>query len=92
VSWNEFLITIKNKKEIVSTAHISNEVDSDPAPGHTDYYWSDYKLINDRTIKVSDHKETDAGDDNGTSGIISIETWRILDNGKAISKQIKKTL
>ncbi|MEO8404340.1 MAG: hypothetical protein ABI480_07085, partial [Chitinophagaceae bacterium] len=92
VSGDEFLITIKNKKEIISTAHISDETDSDPGPGNPDYFWSDYKLINDRTIKVSDHKETNAGDDNGTSRITSTETWTILDNGKAIKKETKKTL
>jgi len=80
-NYDEFLITIKNKHDLVSNIHINDNDDRDLSFGNP-YYYTEYKLINDRKVKLLNHKIVGKEDGNEKDHIISIETWTIQSNGK----------
>jgi len=85
-SYDEFLLTIKNKKDIVSKIHISDLDDSDLSLDHP-YYYTEYKLINERKVKLFNHKEfveIEGGEEKDK--ILSIENWSLQDNGEVSKK------
>jgi hypothetical protein len=83
--YDEFLLTVKNKKEFVSKIHVSDQADSDLSPGHP-YYYTEYKLIDNRKVKLVNHKitGTEGGEENDK--ILSIENWTIQSDGQVLKK------
>jgi hypothetical protein len=86
VSLDKYLLIIKNKKDIVSKLHVSNESDSDVSEENPDYYYMKYKLINDRKIKLFNHEIRDYDRETEKDTIVSVENWLIQDNGMLIKK------
>ena len=84
-SFDEYLLTIKNKKAIVSHIHIKDEADSDLSPGNP-YYYSEYKLLGDRRVRVFNHKITASESGDEKNEILSVETWVIRDDGTVLKK------
>ena len=84
-SFDEYLLTIKNKKAIVSHIHIKDEADSDLSPGNP-YYYSEYKLLGDRRVRVFNHKITASESGDEKNEILSVETWLIRDDGTVLKK------
>ena len=85
VGSDEFLLTVKNKKHFVAKAHISNQYDSDVSKENPDYYYTEYQLIDDRKIKLLQHKmkDYDTGKEND---IVTVEYLSILGNGDILKK------
>ncbi len=85
VGSDEFLLTVKNKKHFVAKAHISNQHDSDVSKENPDYYYTEYQLIDDRKIKLLQHKmkDYDTGKEND---IVTVEYLSIQNNGDIIKK------
>ncbi|OQP65001.1 hypothetical protein [Niastella populi] len=85
VGSDEFLLTVKNKKHFVAKAHISNQYDSDVSQENPDYYYTEYQLIDDRKIKLLQHKmkDYDTGKEND---IVTVEYLSILGNGDILKK------
>lgn len=85
VSFDEYLLIVKNKNEIVSNVHIKDAADADVTENNKDYYYTEYQLVDNRKVKLFNHVvfnyDTDKEKDS-----ISIENWTVLDNGKAIKK------
>lgn len=84
-SLNEYLLTVKNKKELIAMVHLLNNVDADPSEKRPDYYYTEYKQINDRIIKRFMHKILNCDRANEKDIIDSVDHWFILDDG-----QVKK--
>ena len=84
-SFDEYLLTIKNKKAIVSHIHIKDEADSDLSPGNP-YYYSEYRLLGDRRVRVFNHKITASESGDEKNEILSVETWLIRDDGTVLKK------
>jgi hypothetical protein len=83
--YDEFLLSIKNKHDIISEIQIGDNTDSDLSPENP-YFYTRYEISDDRRIKLFNHKiiETEGGSEKDR--IISIETWTIQNNGKVIRK------
>lgn len=82
VCTNDFLITIKKKAKIISAIQINKDCDSDLVPEQP-YYYTRYKLINDRKIKLFNHKVTGIEGGKETDKTISEVLFSISDNGEA---------
>jgi hypothetical protein len=60
--------------------------------GHSDlsaehpYYYTEYKLINNRKVKLFNHKVVGVEGGDEKDKVLSIENWMILDNGKVQKK------
>jgi hypothetical protein len=80
VSYDVYLLTVKNKRVFISKVHIGNNSDSDGYP----YYYTKYKFISDRKVKMFNHKMY--GDDGEYDKIESIEYWYIHENGKVLKR------
>jgi len=80
-SYDEFLLTVTNKKDFVSKIHISDLADSDLSLENP-YYYIEHKLINDRKVKLFNHKVVVVKGGEEKDKILSIENWSILDNGE----------
>jgi hypothetical protein len=85
VGREEFLLTVKNKKHFVAKVHISKQYDSDVSEKNPDYHYFEYKLIDDRKIKLLHHKMKDY-DTNKEKDIVTIEYWTIQGNGEVLKK------
>jgi hypothetical protein len=83
VGGDEFLLTVKNKKHFVTKLHINNQYDSDVSEENPDYYYTEYQLIDDRKIKLLQHKMKDYDTDK-EKDIVTIEHWTIQNNGKVL--------
>src|SRR5450432_1891124 len=84
-NYDEFLLTVRNKKEVVAKIHISNQADSDLSAEHP-YYYTEYKLINHRRVKLFNHKVVGVEGGDEKDKVLSIENWMILDNGEVQKK------
>jgi len=85
VSLDEYLLLVKNKKDIISNVHIKDEADADVTENNKDYYYMEYKQIDDRTIKLFKHNVMNY-DTEKEKDSVSIENWLIQENGMAIKK------
>jgi hypothetical protein len=85
VGSDEFLFTVRNKKHFVTKVHISNQYDSDVSQENPDYYYMEYQQIDDRKIKLLQHKMRDY-DTEKQKDIVTIEYWTI----KAVKNIITK--
>jgi hypothetical protein len=79
-SYDEYLLTVKNKKAIVSGIHIKDAADSDLSPDNP-YYYSEYQLMDDKHVKVFSHKITGTEGGVEKDSILSVENWVIRDDG-----------
>jgi hypothetical protein len=86
VGGDEFLLTVKNKKNFVMKVHISNQYDSDVSEENPDYYYTEYQLIDDRKIKLLQHKMKDYDTDK-EKDIVTIEHWTIQNNGEVFKNK-----
>lgn len=86
VGGDEFLITVRNKKYFVTKVHISNQYDSDVSQENPDYYYTEYQQIDDRKIKLLQHKLKDYDTDK-QKDIVTIEHWTIQNNGKVVKNK-----
>jgi hypothetical protein len=84
-SYDEYLLSLKNKKAIVSGIHIRDGADSDLSPDNP-YYYSEYKLVGDRRVKVFNHKITGVEGGAEKDNLLSVENWIIRDDGTVIKK------
>jgi len=82
---DEYLITIKNNHVFVSNIHVGDNADSDLSPDNP-YFYTQYKIINHKTIKLFNHKITGTEGGDEKDRLISIETFTIQNNGKVIKK------
>jgi hypothetical protein len=82
VSADEYLLTVKDKKDLIAMVHILNNVDADPSEERPDYYYTEYKQINDRSMKVLMHKIVNYDRPNEKDIIDSVENWSILNDGR----------
>jgi hypothetical protein len=82
---NEFLLSIKNKHDIIGEIQIGNNSDSDLSPQNP-YYYTRNEISNDRRIKLFKHKITGTEGGDEKDRITSIETWTIQNNGKIVRK------
>lgn len=82
---DDFLLTIKNKHEVVSAIHIGDNDDSDLSFGNP-YFYTEYKLLGDRKVRLYNHKVV--GEEGGVEKdwITSIQTWTIENDGKSSKK------
>ena len=76
-SLNEYLLTVKGKKDLIAMVHLLNNVDADPSEERPDHYYTEYKQINDRSIKVFMHKIVNYDRANEKDIIDSVENWSI---------------
>ena len=83
--YDEFLLTVKNRKDIISKIHISDQADSDLSLEHP-YYYTEYKMIGDRKVKMFNHKVTGVEGGEEKDRILSIENWTVQDNGRILKK------
>ncbi len=83
--YDEFVLTLKNKKEFISNAHISDNADSDLSPDNP-YYYTKYEVLSDRKIKCFNHKVTGTEGEEEKDRLISTDNWLIQDNGKIIKR------
>lgn len=79
-SYDEFLVTLKNKLDFVSNMHISDKDDRDLDDSL--YFYTEYQLLENRKIKLYNHKIQGKDEDNAKDNIISEGTWTIQNNGK----------
>ncbi len=84
-SYDEFLLTVRYKRDFVSKIHISDQADSDLSLEHP-YYYTEYKLTNDRKLKLFNHKVVGVEGGGENDKILSIENWSVLDNGELQKK------
>lgn len=84
-NYDEYLLTLKNKKAIVSSIHIKDAADSDLSPDNP-YYYSEYKLVDDKRVKVFNHKITGVEGGAEKDNILSVENWFIRDDGTVLKK------
>lgn len=87
-SLNEYLLTVKGNKELIAMVHLLNNVDADPSEERPDYSYTEYKQINDRSMKVFMHTIVNYDRANEKDIIDSIENWSILNDGRV--KKIKQ--
>ncbi|HEY8895033.1 MAG TPA: hypothetical protein VIM79_09475 [Niastella sp.] len=85
-SLDEYLITVKGKKDLIAMVHILNNVDADPGEEHPDHYYTEFKQIDERNMKVFMHKIVNYDRPNEKDIIDSVENWFILNDGR-----VKKT-
>jgi hypothetical protein len=83
--YDEYLLTVKNKKDFVGKVHISDQADSDLS-SENPYYYTEYKLINNRNVKLFNHKVTGVEGGEEEDKIVSAENWAIQDNGEVVKK------
>ena len=83
--YDEYLLSLKNKKTIISSIHIKDAADSDLSPDNP-YYYSEYKLPGDRRVKVFNHKITGVEGGAEKDNILSVENWFIRDDGTVLKK------
>jgi len=81
----EYLLSIKNKHIIVSEIQIGDKSDSDLSPDNP-YLYAEYKIIDDRRIKLFNHKVSGSEYSDDNDRIISIKTRTIQDNGEVVKK------
>lgn len=86
VGGDEFLLTVRNKKYFVTKVHISNQYDSDVSQENPDYYYTEYQQIDDRKIKLLQHKLKDYDTDK-QKDIVTIEHWTIQNNGQVVKNK-----
>ena len=84
-SLDEYLVTVKDKKDCIAMLHILNNVDADPSEERPDYHYMEYKEINPLIMKVLMHKIVNYDRPNEKNIIDSVALWFIPDDG-----QIKK--
>jgi hypothetical protein len=84
-SYDEFLLTVMNRRDFVSKVQISDQADSDLSLENP-YYYTEYKLLNDRTIRLFNHKITGIEGGEEKDRILSIDNWTIQDNGEILKK------
>jgi hypothetical protein len=84
-SYDEYLLTVKSKKAIVSGIHIKDAADSDLSP-YNPYYYSEYQLMDDKHVKVFNHKITGVEGGVEKDSILSVENWVIGDDGTVQKK------
>lgn len=87
--YDEYLLTVKNKRDFIGKVHISDQADSDLSPENP-YYYTEYKLINNRNIKLFNHKVTGTEGGEEKDKIVSAENWTILDNGEVVNGVVIK--
>jgi len=83
--YDQFLLTVKNKKDFVSKIHISDNDDSDLSPDNP-YHYTEHTFISDRKVKLINHKVVQSENGDETDKVVSVEYWSIKDNGQAIKK------
>jgi hypothetical protein len=83
--YDEYLITLRNKHDFVSGIHISDNADSDLSLDNP-YFYSQYKLIDDKRIKVFYHKVVGVEGGDEKDRLISSVTFTIQNSGK-VAKQ-----
>lgn len=81
-SLDEYLVTVKGKKDCIAMVHILNNVDADPSEERPDHSYTEYKQINDRSLKVFMHTIKNYDRDNEKDIIDSVENWTILNDGR----------
>lgn len=79
-SWDEYLLTVKNKKALVAMLHISDEADADVSAERPDYYYTKHELYDGRRIKLLKHKLANYDTDK-QKDILTVENWSIQNNG-----------
>jgi hypothetical protein len=88
--YDEYLLTVKNKRDFIGKVHISDQADSDLSLENP-YYYTEYKLINNKNVKLLNHKVTGVEGGEEKDKIVSVENWVILDNGKVVNgEDVKK--
>jgi hypothetical protein len=83
--YDEFLLTIKNKKYFIGKIHIGDNPDSDISAGHP-YYYTGYKIVDNRKIRLFNHKVTGKEDDTEKDRLLSSATWVIRSDGRVIKR------
>ncbi|MEP6749771.1 MAG: hypothetical protein ABJB86_18680 [Bacteroidota bacterium] len=83
--YDKFLLTIKNKKDIISKVHISDRADSDVSLEHP-YYYTEYKMTGDKKVKTFNHKVIGIEGGEEKDRLISVENWTIQNNGTILKK------
>ena len=86
VGGDEFLLTVRDKEYFVTKVHISNQYDSDVSQENPDYYYTEYQQIDDRKIKLLQHKLKDYDTDK-QKDIVTIEHWTIQNNGEVVKNK-----
>ena len=81
----EYLLTIKNKHIIINEIEIGDNCDSDLSPDQP-YRYTEYKIIDDRKIKLVKHKVTGTEGSDENDRIISIENYTLQNSGKITKK------
>ena len=81
--YDEYLITIGHGHDFVGSLHISDNADSDLSPDNP-YFYTEYKIIDARKIKLTNHKITGTEGGEEKDRVISIEMFSIQANGKII--------
>lgn len=87
-SLDEYLLTVKDNKDLIAMVHLLNNVDADPSEERPDYYYTKYKQINERSMKVFMHKIVNYDRANEKDLIDSVENWAILNDGHV--KKVKQ--
>lgn len=85
VGSDKYLLTVRNKKHFVTKVHLSNEYDSDVSQENPDYYYTEYQQIDDRKIKLLQHKMKDY-DTGKQKDIVTVVHWNIQNNGEVVKK------
>jgi hypothetical protein len=81
-SLDEYLVTVKNKKDLIAMVHLRNDVDADPSEERPDVSYTEYKQIDDRHLKVFMHTIKNYDRSNEKDIIDSVENWSILNDGR----------
>jgi len=81
----EYLLSIKNKHSIISEIKIGDNGDSDLSPENP-YFYTEYKISDDRKIKLFNHKVTGSEYSDENDRIFSIKNYTIQGNGKIVKK------
>lgn len=87
-SQDEYLLTVKDKKDLIAMVHILNNVDADPSEERPDYHYMEYKQINPLIMKVLMHTIKNYDRNNERDIIDSVENLTILNDGRV--KKIKR--
>jgi hypothetical protein len=87
-SLHEYLLTVKDKKDLIAKVHLLNNVDADASDERPDYYYTEYKQIDDRSMKVFMHKIVNYDRPNEKDITDSVQNWVILNDGRV--KKIKR--
>ncbi|OQP65268.1 hypothetical protein A3860_16490 [Niastella vici] len=83
---DEYLLTVKNKKDIVSKVHIEDAADADVTENNKDYYYMEYQQVDNRKIKLFKHIILNYDTDKEKDSMMAVENWVIRDNGMAVKK------